>query len=564
MPAANATAQSNIPNPEPECSTRNIQDIFRLVQLASDSKPASEILVDGYAREALAAARYNDNLLPMAVEIDDLCYELTGKRYRVQVGDVVTNASDRKKMVAVRAGMLRFLVQEVRELAEMQKAMRSELAALKIHSDPKVTHARRLAEEALHQAILPGTIQSQDLLKDSIGFMDKVAESPIARQDPFFWLQRAWLIWKVDHNHALAGEAFAKAVATAGEPCPRFNQLVLRHKAYMAYLCDDAEEAYQLALQAGALHYDSLVSFDLARYAGLTGHTEEALAHLERSLRSRPLNYLKSLCEPDFMKIRSAVERLLNDLCEESRENASEKASGWESVVDAVESKGLWAGVQIKIPNSVRQKLEDYLSIASNCDFISSEQIWRESDEKAEETFRMAEEKLQAELFTRAQEIARMGMDLNEKSARAQSLIAQAEDQMNEDIRVASEERSRKARPDALLCSLISTVSAILWTVLSQSANRGLAMFASTLAGSLLVSYGLNAVSAANIYSAKVKVIRENFHRATAEPERWLKESLPAARKRLAELEEQKRRTDEALCQIRQKQLETEDSSEEA
>lgn len=533
------------------------------MQLSSDTKAASEVLVGIYAQEALLAARFNDNLFPLAVEIDDLCYELTGNRYRTQVGDVVFGASGRKKTFAVRAGMLRFLVQEVCELGETQKAVASELAALKIHSDPKVTHARRLAEEALNRALRPNVLQTSELLKDSINFMDKVAESPIARQDPFFWLQRAWLIWKVDNNITLAGEAFAKAAAMAGEGCARFNEIIRRHQAYMAYLCDDFDEAYLQAMQACSYHYDSQAAYDLARYASLSGHTEEALSHLERSLRDQPLNYLKTLCEPDFVNIRSAVERMLNDLCEESRENAQEKASEWEAVVDTVESKGLWANVQVKVPNTVRQKLEDYLEIASSSDFISSEQIWRESEEKAAETFRMAEEKFQTELFIRAQEIARLGQDMNEKNARAQSMIAQAEYQMNEDIRVASEERSKKARPDALLCSFVSTVSAVLWTVLSQSANRGLAMFASTLAGSLLVSYGLNAVSAANFWAAKVKVIKENYKRATAEPHRWLKEALPAARKRLAELEEQKRRTDEALCQIRQRQMETEEDNEE-
>lgn len=139
--------------------------------------------------------------------------------------------------------------------------------------------------------------------KDSIQLLNQCLENPVGKRDYVVWFQKGWLLWKHTGDLNKAEETFSEARRLSKPKLDLYYQKSLRHLAYIQYLNDKPEKAYQTIQQAVNTckddDHDTL--FDAARYAARNGYKKEALKYLNQCINLRPETSVTMFAEEDFI-----------------------------------------------------------------------------------------------------------------------------------------------------------------------------------------------------------------------------------------------------------------------
>lgn len=158
------------------------------------------------------------------------------------------------------------------------------------------------ADRALKTGMKTSGRDQQEEFKDAARLLRDVLDNPIGSRNYVAWFQIGWLNWKFTKNLAEAEEAFYQATRLSGPQADLYHAYSLRHLAYMQYLQDRPDEAYdniRKALRITPNDHDTM--YDAARYAAKTGHESEALEMLDKCIDLQPQTTITMFSEEDFV-----------------------------------------------------------------------------------------------------------------------------------------------------------------------------------------------------------------------------------------------------------------------
>ncbi len=237
-------------------------------------------------------ARSNSLLADILSAVDDMADELANVHGAIERQTEMQRAA----FLAVHAELTRIagqLLESHHTLKNIEEVLRS----------PYEAQVRELSKNAIHWIDAgkkhSGREQSDDF-DDAFQQLEEIIKIPKGNQDYVTWFQIGWLRWKHHKNVASAEEAFYRAARLSAPTTNAYHVTSLRHWAYMLYLQQKFEDAYQTIQRAVVLSREHDVLFDAARYASLTGRNEEAVRLLDECIELRPTTIVEMFAEEDF------------------------------------------------------------------------------------------------------------------------------------------------------------------------------------------------------------------------------------------------------------------------
>jgi tetratricopeptide (TPR) repeat protein len=137
---------------------------------------------------------------------------------------------------------------------------------------------------------------------DALRLFECCLENPIGMQDYVVWFQIGWLKWKHKQDLKSSELAFYRSQRLSKLNSDIYHLKSLRHLAFIQYLQNRFEEAYQTIIKAVLLFpndHDTL--YDAARYAAKTGREKESLEYLNKCIDERPSTSIAMFSEKDFL-----------------------------------------------------------------------------------------------------------------------------------------------------------------------------------------------------------------------------------------------------------------------
>lgn len=292
---------------------REVENHYHLEMIASSGDEIVEFQTASLALQAHAAANSirgfhaiahlqgeaNDRLSQLADGMTQLCQgiELLNEGLdSLNETAAATLAAISEQTGAIKNGFAvmaeQMLVQHKTLLQIAQKLRRpyeTQMLELREQADKWLTNGMRNT----------GRDQEEDY-RDAMRLLQEVIKNPIGNQDYVSWFQIGWLRWKHTDLITEAEEAFYRAARLSASEGNLYHVLSTRHLAYMQYLQDRHEDAYQTIRRIVDTELDNHVLFDAARYAAKTGRRDESLSYLDRSIDRVPTTIISMFSEIDF------------------------------------------------------------------------------------------------------------------------------------------------------------------------------------------------------------------------------------------------------------------------
>jgi tetratricopeptide (TPR) repeat protein len=232
-------------------------------------------------------------------------------------------ASDTLDAVADLSSLLGRSLRHISQQIVAQQETLDEIATLLRR--PYQTRARELRDEGekwlLSGMGRKGRERDEDW-NDAMRLLNATTDNNLGMQDYVVFFQMGWLLWKHDHNVAAAEAAFYRAQRLSSGGHDLYHLLSLRHLAYMQFLLEKHQDAYDTIHQALDVSRDHDTMYDAARYSVNAERGKEAIAFLDKCIDMQPTTIVTMFSEPDLKSVLTGLLRLAARKLQEIRQRA--------------------------------------------------------------------------------------------------------------------------------------------------------------------------------------------------------------------------------------------------
>ncbi|HEY3282476.1 MAG TPA: hypothetical protein VGN26_09400 [Armatimonadota bacterium] len=548
------------PLPE-DGAVRQIEGHYHILTIADSPHTFLEHLLTLLSNRASLAAERAPELLELCR--DSVLFEDSLRALRSGVGRVEGSAK------GVHNGLRRWLFDGSRELHVHQRdlAVISSNACRRLHLQTQ--QARRQAEHLLASGMRAGVRERKLYFENSVDSLRAVVSSPTGKHDSVAWFQMGWLLWKLGLPVQEAELAFNQSATLGAGDHDLYFVEGLRHLAYMRYLRGDLEGAGQAIANALRHSADHDTSFDAARYAALSGRGSDAASLLKRCIDERPTTILTTLAERDFDCVADLRDQLIRRLVDEAREQARSRWREWSGTLEAIQSAAQEAKCDLSIPSRLREDNQGPHEPGAEMDYFSALCVSEQVESSEGEVVKYARSSLARALDSQVREVLNARIEAEDVRRQAAKLMADARERQREEMEALVLARGQNWFFESLgvgfmICLLVAFAGSMVLIGLSSS-NPSLKSL--TKDSSVQVTFGyciaafmllgpLGWVGAKHrlregSFKRRQRMVEFAAARASEQAGTLLREKVPRIEKRLRNADAQRRKTEQALKQLR-------------
>ncbi len=389
--------------------------------------------------------------------------------------------------------------------------------------------------------------QLRELVSDSAGERHYMA-----------WFEIGWIRWKVDSNLPKAEEAFGRAVLFSETKDKAFFAYSLRHQAYMRYLQDNYEGAWETICESLRAYDELLARVDAAHYAAVTERREEMLDLARQCLKTSAVVIAALYSEPDFTPFNSDLEALEQELREEAGRATKIMLGRWERLWKTIHRLKAMAQYEFSIPTDLgHASVGKIRSRLDTADFAETVQF----RSKASHGYRALEKHALDELRKEQERRSQEQEDAHRKLEQAESRITQETrnaliDKESKERRAASDRDSvRSVAPSSGISGVIGfCLTPFIWMLLLSigyfDKHAFVAMitaFGIGMLGTMLVWAAINSAIASMQAASRCSSAQADYARAVHALEEREQRDIPSLRAALESAKARKRMVDQAI-----------------
>jgi len=323
---------------------------------------------------------------------------------------------------------------------------------------PNHTRARELRNEAdkwLNSGMERKGRERDEDWKDAMRLLKSTTDNPIGMQDYVAFFQIGWLLWKHEHDVVGAEDAFYRAQRLSSSKRDLYYALSLRHLAYMQYLLNKHEDAYETIHKALEVSSDHDTFYDVARYAAITGREGEAVNFLDKCIERQPTTIITMFSEPDFRSILPALQRLAARRLQEVRKRIESKRERCQLVLQGAADAGKLLTLKFDSLQKFTTEVETIGQRLGKTDYLTALGLEKRVLEVRERIVVECTRGIQDEIATRRSTVRRTEDHLRQIRGQAEAMLEQAKREgsaLIEKARTIAAAETSKARFDLQAC----------------------------------------------------------------------------------------------------------------